>query len=68
MLEKTAQLQRQVQELQAALQELGREYQTLQILHSRQGERKWEKDSEVVACHNCKRKFTVGMRKVSTDL
>lgn len=63
-LKQNARLQHQIQELQAGLQELGREYQTLQILHSKQGERQWERDGDAASCHNCKRKFNVGTRKV----
>ena len=65
LLEQNAHLQHQIDEVQAGMQELGREYQTLQILHSRQLERKWERDSDAVACRNCKKDFSVGMRKVS---
>ena len=48
------------------LQELGREHQTLQIVKSRQSERKWEKDKEAVACNNCNVKFSVSVRKVGS--
>ena len=58
-------LQHRIQELEAGLQELGREHQTLQIVHSRQSQRKWEKDSEVSNCTACKKKFSVNVRRVS---
>ncbi len=47
------------------LQELGREHQTLQIVKSRQNERKWERDMEAVTCSNCNIKFSVSTRRVS---
>ena len=47
------------------LQELGREHQTLQIIKSRQSERKWERDREATNCNNCNVKFSVSIRKVS---
>ena len=60
--------EQRIRELQMGLQELGREHQTLQIVKSRQSERKWEKDKEAVACNNCSAKFTVSTRKVSSQL
>ena len=64
LLERSAAYERRIQELQMGLQELGREHQTLQIVKSRQSERKWEKDKEAMACNNCKVKFSVSVRKV----
>ena len=64
-MKQTVTLQHRIQELEAALQELGREHQTLQIVHTRQSQRKWEKDSEVSNCSACKRKFSVNVRRVS---
>ena len=63
--ERNAAYERRIQELQVGLQELGREHQTLQIVKSRQNERKWEKDKEAVECNNCHTKFTVSIRKVT---
>lgn len=54
-----------IQELEKGLQELGREYQTLQIVTSRQSERKWEKDKEATSCNGCNAKFNVSTRRVS---
>ena len=57
-------LQQQVKELQGALQELGAEFQTLQLIQSRHGDRKWDKDRDVIACTNCRRSFSINIRKV----
>ena len=56
--------QHQVKELQGALRDLGSEFQTLQMIHSRQSDRKWDRDREVVACTNCRKSFNVSTRKV----
>jgi early endosome antigen 1 len=56
-------LQRQVQQLEAALQELGQEHQTLQVMQSRASQRKWEADSDVPACPGCGKKFSVSVRR-----
>ena len=58
-------LQRQVQQLEAALQELGREHQTLQVMQSRQSQRRWESDKDVLQCSSCGKKFSVSVRRVS---
>ncbi len=55
---------KRIQELEVALQDLGREYQTLQIVTTRQTERKWEKDKEAMNCNSCNVKFSVSVRKV----
>lgn len=68
LLERNAAYERRIQELQMGLQELGREHQTLQIVKSRQSERKWEKDKEAVACNNCSAKFNVSIRKVRSEV
>ena len=65
LLQQNSELHRRIQELEVGMQELGREYQTLQVLQSRQSERKWESDKEVTNCSSCKGKFTVSLRKVS---
>ena len=67
LLERSAAYERRIQELQMGLQELGREHQTLQIVKSRQSERKWEKDKEVLSCNTCNLKFGVSIRKVSNS-
>ena len=64
VLERTSDLQRQVKQLQAALQELGREHQTLQVMQSRLTQRRWESDREATECIGCKKKFSVSVRKV----
>ncbi|CAI8024450.1 Early endosome antigen 1 [Geodia barretti] len=56
-------LQKQVQQLEAALQELGREHQTLQVMQARASERKWESDRDATACSGCGKKFSVSVRK-----
>lgn len=65
LLKRSEAYERRIQELQMGLQELGREHQTLQIVKSRQGERKWEKDRDATACSTCNTKFSVGVRKVN---
>ena len=66
LVKENGRLQHQVKELQGGMQELGSEYQTLQLIHSRQNERRWDKDKDVLACTGCKRHFTVSTRKVRT--
>ena len=68
LVKENGQLQRQLKELQGAMQELGAEFQTLQLIHSRMTERKWDKDRDVVACTGCRRNFTVSTRKVRKSL
>ena len=64
VVERNSDLQRQVQQLEAALQELGREHQTLQVMQSRLTQRRWESDLEVTKCVGCGKKFSVSVRKV----
>jgi hypothetical protein len=65
LVKENGRLQQQVKEQQGAMQELGTELQTLQLIHSRATERKWDKDREIIACTGCRRNFTVSTRKVS---
>jgi len=67
LLQQNIAQQHRIQELEAGLQELGREHQTLQIVHTRQSERKWEKDSDVTNCNACSKKFSVNVRKVGYE-
>ena len=67
LLQQSEVYQRRIQELQSGLQELGREHQTLQIVKSRQSERKWESDKDASNCSNCNVKFSVSVRKVSSS-
>ena len=50
------------------LQELGREYQTLQMFQSRQSERRWESDKEVASCASCSKRFSVSVRRVGSTV
>ena len=68
LVKENGRLQQQVKELQGAMQELGAEFQTLQLIHSRMSERKWDKDKDVIACTGCRRNFTVSTRKVRKKL
>ena len=64
LMRENSMLVRQVKELQGALQELGTEYQSLQLIQSRQSDRKWDKDRDIIACTNCRQSFNVSTRKV----
>lgn len=66
LLKENTDLQQRIRELESGLQELGREYQTLQLVQSRQSERKWESDKDAVNCFSCSKKFTVSVRKVGS--
>lgn len=68
LIRRTETDKRRIHELQAGLQELGREHQTLQIVKSRQSERKWESDKDATSCSNCNVKFGVSVRKVTSVL
>ena len=57
-------LQRSVKELTGGLQDLAREHQMLQVFHTRQRDKRWEKDDEVEKCASCAAKFSVSNRKV----
>jgi early endosome antigen 1 len=49
---------------QAALQELGRENQTLQIQSAKTTTRKWLEDKEAANCLACDKAFSVTVRRV----
>ncbi|XP_076363019.1 uncharacterized protein LOC143253288 isoform X2 [Tachypleus tridentatus] len=59
----TTELRRKYDDTVAALQELGRENQTLQIENTKHMTRKWADDSEVTHCTTCGKTFTVTVRK-----
>ena len=44
--------------------ELGQENQNLQVVQNVRSNRKWEKDTEVMQCNSCSKKFSVSVRKV----
>ncbi|CAF0706142.1 unnamed protein product [Brachionus calyciflorus] len=54
---------RKLEDTQAALQELGREHQTLQVLNHKKSNYKWVDDSLVDDCTQCKKAFSVTNRK-----
>eukprot|EP00731_Ephydatia_muelleri_P000215 Em0001g215a len=56
-------LSRSVKELTSGLQDLAREHQMLQVFHTRQRDKRWEKDDEVEKCASCASKFSVSNRK-----
>ena len=58
------QLNKNIDELNSAMIELGQENQNLQVVQNMRNNRKWEKDSEVVQCNGCSKKFSVSIRKV----
>ena len=62
--QQVARQQRHISELEAGLQELGREHQKLQIVQSRDSQRTWEKDHDAIACNKCNKRFSVTVRKV----
>jgi early endosome antigen 1 len=56
-------LRRKLEDTQAALQELGRENQSLQITTSQTQSRKWTTDDEVLECMACNKAFSLTVRK-----
>lgn len=60
---KVVELRRKVDDTTAAMQELGRENQSLQIKQSQSLTRKWADDSEVQNCMACGKVFSVTIRK-----
>lgn len=56
-------LRRQLEESQAALHELGRENQTLQLELEKLLGRKWTEDSDVISCSLCQKEFSIIVRK-----
>uniref|UniRef100_A0A2C9K1A3 FYVE-type domain-containing protein n=1 Tax=Biomphalaria glabrata TaxID=6526 RepID=A0A2C9K1A3_BIOGL len=61
--DKVAEQRHKLDDMQAALQELGRENQTLQITTTKVQARKWLDDSEVTECTSCGKVFSVTVRK-----
>ena len=59
-------LRRKLDDSQAALHELGRENQSIQVELAKQSGRKWADDSEVNSCITCNSIFTITNRKVCT--
>lgn len=57
-------LRRKLDDSQAALHELGRENQSIQVELAKQSGRKWADDSEVNSCITCNSIFTITNRKV----
>uniref|UniRef100_A0A672JD84 Early endosome antigen 1 n=1 Tax=Salarias fasciatus TaxID=181472 RepID=A0A672JD84_SALFA len=60
---KVVELRRKLDDTTAAMQELGRENQSLQIKQSQSLTRKWAEDHEVQNCMACGKGFTVTVRK-----
>lgn len=56
-------LRRKLDDSQAALHELGRENQSIQVELAKQTGRKWADDSEATACITCNSQFTITNRK-----
>jgi len=59
----TVELRRKMDDSQAALHELGRENQALQVDLARQTGRKWRDDTDVVTCAGCGSGFSLTNRK-----
>ncbi|XP_078276154.1 early endosome antigen 1 isoform X6 [Rhinoraja longicauda] len=63
LLGKVMDLRRKLDDTTAAMQELGRENQALQIKHTQALNRKWTEDTEVLNCMSCGKGFSVTIRK-----
>lgn len=61
---KNAELRRKLDDAQAAMHELGRENQALQITQTKAMGRKWTDDKEVLDCMSCSKAFSLAVRKV----
>jgi len=59
----TVELRRKMDDSQAALHELGRENQSLQVDLARQSGRKWRDDSDATNCQGCSAAFSLTIRK-----
>jgi len=59
----TVELRRKLDDAQAALHELGRENQSIQVELVKQSGRKWKDDTDVVSCTNCQAGFSLTNRK-----
>uniref|UniRef100_A0A4W3IG95 Early endosome antigen 1 n=1 Tax=Callorhinchus milii TaxID=7868 RepID=A0A4W3IG95_CALMI len=60
---KVVEMRRKLDDTTAAMQELGRENQTLQIKQTQTINRKWTEDNDVVNCMGCGKGFSVTLRK-----
>lgn len=60
---KVVELRKKVDETTYAMEELGRENQSLQIKHSQALNRKWTEDHEVQNCMECGKGFSVTIRR-----
>lgn len=58
-----SELRRRLEDSQAALHELGRENQSLQMENAKLQGRKWADDSEVDDCNSCQKGFNLTVRK-----
>lgn len=56
-------LRRKLDDSQAALHELGRENQSIQVELAKQSDRKWADDSEASSCITCSSHFSITNRK-----
>lgn len=61
--DRISQVTRKLDDTQAALQELGRENQSLQIMTTKVQNRKWTDDSQVLDCMGCGKAFSLTIRK-----
>lgn len=59
----TVELRRKLDDGQAALHELGRENQSIQVELVKQSGRKWKDDTEVTTCFSCSNSFSLTNRK-----
>jgi len=59
----TVELRRKLDDAHAALHELGRENQSIQVELVKQSGRKWKDDAEVNSCNNCNKEFSLTNRK-----
>lgn len=61
--EKVTEHRRKLDDAQSALQELGRENQSLQITTTKVKTRQWKSDDDVKECETCQKAFSVTIRK-----
>ncbi len=59
----TVELRRKLDDSQAALHELGRENQSIQVELAKESGRKWADDAETTSCRACASQFTLTNRK-----
>lgn len=58
-----SELNRKVENAQAAMMELTQENQSLQITTNQKNARRWESDNDVAACNGCDKQFSLKIRK-----